>query len=487
MTDEIYIQIAKHCSGNAKASSEDKAWLLLCMCTKIFPPTKPFAPYLVNFLIAHRNTSGLIGNYARLCIVQLDATIELGPTWFKPNLDEIQSYNKRPPILATIHTLEGKPIDYPVTPDMHVAHVLDLIRRKEKIQDNLDHPTWGIFVIPEEKKNEETPRERLIRFYKHYNPSKISHVDLFLDHWKDNPEELFEKLVFKYGPEPDRDQKEEEKGMLSLPITAAMNAVKFLGFGQKREQPPPPETPWPLPWWTHLGDVYFRMTKQNKLPRFVFKKRLITRKDPADKWLYLQCVDDIRMGYLPVHEATKVSTLAALATQYGQNGNKAQTVAELKGMGLEKYIPDKSLKELPIDEWGNMCLDLIKKGDIPTSKEKIQEQFVNICKQMQVFGMNYFYARHAASDKNYVIAVDVDGIHVLDPQRTKVNRSFGFASIRKFGATAEYFWMNIDEPNKAQQKSKFQFLSSNTGINVLLYTLQSWEMYDCVYDATHFF
>lgn len=422
-----------------------------------------------------------------MCIVQLDATIELGPTWFKPNLEEIQSYRKRPPILATIHTLEGKLIDYPVTPEMRVAQVLDLVRRKERIDDDMDHPTWGIYVTAEEQEEKESPKDRLVRFYKKYNPSKLAHVDLFLDHWKSDPEELFEKLAFKYGPEPEKDQKEKPKTALALPITAAMNAVKFLGFGQTREQPPAPETPWPLPWWTHLGDVYFRMTKQNKLPHFVFKRRLITRNDPVDKWLYLQALDDIRMGYIPTRDPQKISHLAALAVQHKLGDKVPASTSEIKDGGLQKFIPGTALKQKSVQEYAELVLNLIKKGSIPTSPEKIWEDYVGIAKTNPIYGMNYFYARHAASDKNYVISVDVDGIHVLDTERTKVNRSFGFQTIRKFGATAEYFWMNIDEPNADQKKSKFQFLNSNSGINVLLYTLQSWEMYDCVYDATHYY
>jgi hypothetical protein len=40
-----------------------------------------------------------------------------------------------------------------------------------------------------------------MRFYKKYNPPKLVHVELFLESWKGNEVELFEKLVEKYGPE----------------------------------------------------------------------------------------------------------------------------------------------------------------------------------------------------------------------------------------------------------------------------------------------
>lgn len=485
MTDEIYVQILKHLTGNEKSDSEDRAWLMLCMCTKTFPPTGEFAPYLLHFLINRRTQPGLIGNYARLCIVQLDATLELGATWFKPSIEEITNYRKRPPVLATIETLDGKQIDFAVTPEMRVSRILELIRKKENIEDDSQHPTWGIYVLAEDEEDAESPKERLIRFYQHYNPAKIAHAELFLDHWKGNTEELFEKLTLKYGPEPKDDDKAKKKGMLALPITAAINAVKFLGFANQRDQPPSPQTPWPLPWWTHLGDVYFRMSKQKKIPKFIFKRKMITRTEDVDKWLYLQAVDDIRRGYLPVEEEQMV-ILAAMAIKFDKidSIDNFLSVDGLIDQGIEKYIADDVLGGVAVREIATRALELLQQNKIPATQDEIMEAYIDMCRNMDVYGMNYFYARHAASEKNYVIAVDVEGIHVLENDRKSVKRSFSFNTIKKFGATAEYFWMNIDEKPESTKK-KLPFLTQNAGINVLLYTLQSWEMYDTVYDATH--
>merc|ERR1712176_863922 len=406
--------------------------------------------------------------------------------WFKPNLEEIQSYRKRPPVLATIYTLEGKAIDYPVTPEMAVHQVLDLVRRKERIDDDIEHPTWGIYVMPEEEEEVETPRERLLRFYKKYNPAKIAHMDMFLDHWKDNPEELFEKLVAKYGPEPSKDAKKQEKGMLSKPIIAAMEAVKFLG--QKRAAPPAPEVPWALPWWTHLGDVVYRMTKQNKNPRFLFKRRIINKKDPADKWMFFQCQEDVRMGYLPIKDPAKIGRLACLALQYHLNEKGIKrpfSPMGLRDVGLENFISEEALKEQKIEDYATQCNNLFN-VEIPKKNEDIIKMYVDICKQCPTYGMNLFYVLHDASRKEYCIGVDMDGIHVVHKDRSKVNRLFPYSGIRKFGATAEYFWMNVEDNNKSSGGGIFNVLKNDTGINVLMYTLQSWEMYDTVYDATHF-
>lgn len=485
MTDEIYIQLMKHISGNPKPESADRAWLLMCMATKTFPPPSEFTPFLLNFFIQRRKMPGLVGNYARLCIVQLDATIELGPTFFKPSIEEIQNYRKRPPILASIHTLDGKKFEYPVTPDMRVTQVLELLKKKLEVEEDAEQPVWGIYVSPEEEQDIDSPRQRLIRFYQFYNPSKLAHVDLFLDHWKGNPEELFQKLIHKYGPEPAEDEKIKKKGVLALPITAAMHAVKFLGFSTQKEQPPAPQCSWPLPWWTHLGDVYYRMSRQKKVPRFTFKRRMITRKEPVDKWLYYQAVEDVRNGFLPIKDDKMIAHLTALSLIYENGAVKDTSAPALKDIGVMRYIPNESLTRVPEAVMVNEVGTVLKTKQLPSAQNQIMEAYLASVRQLPVYGMNYFYARHSASDKNYVIAVDVEGIHVLEEDRSAVKRSFVFDTIKKFGATAEYFWMNIDERQDPEKPGKFRFLSQNQGINVLLYTLQSWEMYDCVYDATH--
>jgi hypothetical protein len=45
-------------------------------------------------------------------------------------------------------------------------------------------------------------RERLLAFYKKYEPSKVSEVDNLLAKYKGKEDGLFKALVKKYGPEP---------------------------------------------------------------------------------------------------------------------------------------------------------------------------------------------------------------------------------------------------------------------------------------------
>ena len=90
MCNEIYMQCIKQCTRNPKSESLNRCWLLLCLLSRSFPSTETMELYLLNFFLANVSANGLVGNYARLCLVQLEATISLGATWFTPTTKTIQ-------------------------------------------------------------------------------------------------------------------------------------------------------------------------------------------------------------------------------------------------------------------------------------------------------------------------------------------------------------------------------------------------------------
>jgi len=483
MCDEIYIQLCKHVYVNPKPESADRAWLLMCMASKTFPPSEAFAPYLINFLIKHQNLPGLPGNYARLCIVQLDATIELGPSLYKPNLEEIQQYRKRPPILAPINMVTGEIMQYPITPDLRVAQVVEMIRRQQGIvEEDIETPTWGIFVKDGKENGKPHPKVRLEAFYRHYNPSKIRHINLFLEHWKGKEEELFAKLVEKYGPEP-TDKLQKKKTMLSVPVTGAMNAVKMLGLTSDRKAPPAPQTGWPLPWWAHLGDVFLRMTTQNKEPVFEFKRRMIKKDLAVDKLLYLQLLGDIQTGDLFFNNETEVAEAALIAVAMNSKGFKAPKGEKLAEAGITKYMSSYWRHRKSAEDWGRIASTIDK---LPRSEKQLMSRFQELCKKSEVYGMTFFYARPSDTKEDIIIGVDHSGIHFVRKAEDKVKkeREIPYAKIIKYGATVEYFWLSVDEKSGSKKKNALS-IGGTQGVNTLLYTLQSWEMYETVFDWTH--
>jgi len=477
MCDEIYMQLCKHIHANPKPESADRAWLLMCMATKTFPPTEQFTNFLLNFLIRHQSLAGLQGNYASLCIVQLDATIELGASFFKPNLEEIQSYRKRPPVLASIKMIKGNIVQYPVSPDLRIGQVLELIRRQNNIEDDPETSVYGIFVKDAKETGKMNPRDRLKRFYKHYNPDKLKHIDLFLEHWAGKEDELFAKLMEKYGPEPEEDDS-KKKGFLSASVTGALHAAKMLGLTTNRKPPPAPVSAWPLPWWSHMGDVFLRMTAQGKEPLFEFKRRLfLDNIDEGDELLFWQLLGDIRAGDLVFNEEAHAAEAALLALALQSDKYKLPKPEDLSGALLvENLSPDWRRRKRP-EDWARVAVNLgVKMSRNPS---KLRQYFVNVCKKSPVYGMTLFAGRQADTPDDITIGVDKDGIHFLQEApggKLEITQDFWYRKIYKYGASVEYCWMAYDDGSK---KGKSQ------GANVLVYTLQSWEMYEVIFDYTH--
>lgn len=492
MCDEIYLQLCKHTTDNPRAESADRAWLLTCMASKTFPPTDAFAPYLINFWINCSTRPGLVGNYARLCIVQLDASIALGASSFRPNLEDIQLYRKRPPVLAPIHMCDGKLVQFPVTPDLRVGNVVEMIKHQQEISDedlenmglDLDTPVWGIFVKDGNENGKRSPRERLVTFYKKYNPAKLKFVDQFLEHWKDNEEELFAKLVDKYGPEPEADGKAKKTGGLSLPITKAMNAVKMLGLTSKQKAPPTPTIAWPLPWWAHLGDVVLRMNNQRKQPVFYFKRRMILDGTGKDENLFHQLQNDVMSGEIVFRNAPEAAEAALISVVLKTKDLKPpkNPVESLPKVGITDYMAPHWRHNKSAEDWARVAMQLPK---LPRTKAKLMDQYIKLCQKSQTYGMSFFTARRSDKPKEeYTIGIDAQGIHFLqatDRGQMELVDTIAYDKIVKYGATVEYFWANIN--TKQKQSNPLGFGSS--GVNVLLYTLQSWELYETVFDYTH--
>ena len=149
--DEIYLQVIKQLSCNPRPESVAKGWQIMCMCVGTFPPSPDFEFYLMHYIIEKSEKGrGAVVDYARYCLRTLEAMLSHShgdATGFVPQVDEILAYKERPPILATIYLVDGKPIaeDLPITPDVNVGKVLELCTHWLTLSDPRI-ATLGIFV-----------------------------------------------------------------------------------------------------------------------------------------------------------------------------------------------------------------------------------------------------------------------------------------------------------------------------------------------------
>ncbi|RYY36710.1 hypothetical protein EON62_01575, partial [archaeon] len=250
LVDEVYVQICKHLTSNPHPESCVRAWQLLCMCVGTFPPSRDFEPYLINFILEHKEAAGAIGNYARYSLRRLEGILNSGPSGFIPSVEELQAYKERPPILATIELVDGTPLteDLPITPDLNVGKVLDICTHfLELVDPRMQY--FGVFV-----------------------------------------------------------EDVEDPSMPSLDASSE-DAPPYAGLEK---------TPRPLQNDSFMGDVVTVKVRQNQAFKFVFKRKIFLKNldgpsdDPMfERLSYLQAVDDVIRGNIPVEDEKEVVMLIA--------------------------------------------------------------------------------------------------------------------------------------------------------------------------------
>lgn len=277
LVDEIYVQLTKHLTHNPRPESSVRGWQLMCMCVGTFPPSRDFENYLINFILEYKDGAGAVGNYARYSLRRLEGIINSGPSGFVPSVDEISAYKERPPILATIQLVDGTPLteDLPITPDLNVAKVLDICNHFMELSDDR-MAYFGIFV--EDIEDADSP---------------------------------------KIDPASD-------------------DAPPYAGL---------PKTPRPLQNENFMGDVVTVKVRHNQAFRFVYKRKVFLKnldgpsEDPMfERLCYLQAVDEVVKGNIPVDSEDEAARLAAVAIACDYVDEFEESTEWLLETGVVDYI-----------------------------------------------------------------------------------------------------------------------------------------------------
>lgn len=154
LRDEIYLQTIKQLSCNPTPASVAKGWQIMCMCAATFQPSSHLDYYLINFLLTQREKRGAVRNYADYSL----SVLESGGSGFVPSIEEIGTYQERPPVLATVLLVDGTVLteDLPVSPDVNCAKVCEYCAQLLELTDERQS-TFGIHVY-DESSSALTPR-----------------------------------------------------------------------------------------------------------------------------------------------------------------------------------------------------------------------------------------------------------------------------------------------------------------------------------------
>lgn len=116
LRDELFCQVVKQLKENPKASSTQKGWILMAICTGSFPPSIALRPYLTSFLQSEAENSNLEGvaTFANYALLRLSKAVEVGPREEVPCGLEIEYVSRRKPVPVSIYLVNGKKLTFEV-------------------------------------------------------------------------------------------------------------------------------------------------------------------------------------------------------------------------------------------------------------------------------------------------------------------------------------------------------------------------------------
>lgn len=342
LVDEIYVQLMKQLTKNPKRDSSIRGWSLFAMCAESFPPSAALEDYVLMFLKAQVAESNsfwrLVRNFSAYSLRKLENLLTNGTTGFIPSMEEIQGYEARPPFLATIELLDGTPLTsaFPVTPEMTVEQLIEICAHFLGLEDHVTN-FLGLCSIAEKIPGNSRSNSVVNA------PPATSFVPanaLVENNGNATPEELIPITE----PSP-------VKETASTPAPSFFH--RFLS------------APTFLDGSVYLGDIFEKELIRGRDVRFVLKIRLSPtymlqyNDEVYDRLMYIQVLEEIVKGNLPLLEEDSLLRLTALAVAVDCGDDPPLAVEELLEMNILDYIPVEWHAAHEEHEWAALVLNTL--------------------------------------------------------------------------------------------------------------------------------
>jgi len=406
--DEIYMQIIKQLTQNPRPESVAKGWQIMCMCVGTFPPSFDFENFLLHYIIEKRDKGrGAVVDYARYCLRTLEAMLSNGDgTGFVPSVEEILAYKERPPILATIHLVDGNVIteDLPITPDLNVGKVLEMCSGWLDLKDSRVD-SLGMFV---------------------YDCGETEDAASMDESYKNAP---YRDLI--RTPRPLRN----DDYMGDIIVQRARQRRKFK-FVIKRK---------------------IFLPQHNGRGSDPFYERLN----------YLQAEDEtIIQGNIDINDEEKVVALAGISMAVAFGEEMGGTVEELVAANVQDFIPPAWREKKSPDAWANLILQT-RDSLVSSDPEDLQDQFLQIVQESPLYGTHWFYVYKVDTPpsvavppavkslpREIMLGFNAEGMHVYSLSR-QLLVSFPYADIYRWGGSSSQFSLIMADASLADS---FEFV-----------------------------
>lgn len=380
VVDEIYLQLMKQLTRNPKRDSSTRGWSLFSMCATSFPPSPALQPYVLKFLKAqHAETNNfwrLVRNFASYSLMKLEHLLANGATGFIPSIEEIRGFEARPPFLAKIELLDGTVLNdaFPVTPELTVENLIEICSHFLGLEDHVAS-FLGLSTISERYTSASSLRRGSSAVALPVGVSASAAEENALG------DELVVDTAVAVAASVTSSAAAASPTTLSyfhrlLAIPSFLNAKAF------------------------LGDIFEKELIRGREVRFVLKIRLSPTymlqysDEMYDRLVYIQVLDEIVKGNLPLLEEESVLRLAALALAVDCGEDAPQGVAELLEMNVLEYIPSDWHKVRSEEDWAELILEfvlenLVDEGLVFPANE-LQRAYVEEVTRHRLYGAVFF-------------------------------------------------------------------------------------------------
>ena len=145
LRDEIYLQCMCQCTLNPDLKSAKRAWQLMSLLVKVFPPTLPFRPYVEVFFYHATTAQGKKGKKGKMSVEdeiiriaqtslrKLDIRVKEGALDAAPSEEEIQALRAEQPIMLKIYFTDHSFKNFQVDEDLLVSDLLNTISATLKV------------------------------------------------------------------------------------------------------------------------------------------------------------------------------------------------------------------------------------------------------------------------------------------------------------------------------------------------------------------
>eukprot|EP01090_Pellita_catalonica_P020414 TRINITY_DN7290_c0_g1_i1.p1 TRINITY_DN7290_c0_g1~~TRINITY_DN7290_c0_g1_i1.p1 ORF type:complete len:1026 (+),score=139.51 TRINITY_DN7290_c0_g1_i1:354-3080(+) len=419
LRDEIVCQIVKQVTQHPKLPRKKKGYNLLAMCLTCFIPSAELIPYLSVFLES-RTGDPDIGTMAADCLARLKKTEEVGERVWAPSQAEMNAIIGESPVMVRVVLPDANGKAIHVTSHTTVTEATALLVSR--------------LQLPEE----------------------------FTENWG-----LFETIGTDCSPLSE-----------SYMICDVMSAWEIGSCKASRNAKRLRETYKQKAYW-RVSQIYgqassndkFGLSFRKKLWLDEFSEQDIIQTPAVSNFYYLQIMDDIIQGRLPL-SVQVACEYAALAVSYKLGTDN------ISGSDVMNYLPRHLLSSKKPAEWLELVSEAIFAIGNGATGMSAYRSFLSKFLNSKLYGGTAFYVtqkdRNSSIPSKILMIINIHGISIFAPLQTEPTIFWSYDQISQWSPTTDGWLMVVGDLFKPEKYS-FQSPYANEMMDLYMAYMLNFE------------